>query len=545
MPISSGNKKKSIHLGLLNINQDFKEKEVAARAKDQEMPYINLLKTPFNPDILSLVPKEVSLAAEIVPFYILGKKIRVAVTDSENIRMLEVVDLLREKYTVTINLCSEESLAFAQEGYEKQFYHEEESIVANVDEEKDIDREKILKDAEGLPERISGQKSDAALNQIHELVMTLSLSDLHLEPQEDGVRARGRIDGVLRPLFLLSNEQMRDIGRQIKHDSGLKYNLVDIPQDGKYSFLLNDRSIDVRVSSFPTTFGETIVLRFLDAKKGIVPLEKLGLSPHAQEIFERGIATKGGLILVTGPTGSGKTTTLYSALDTLNSTEKKIATLENPVEFRLKGVLQSGIKKEKGFDFPTGLRSLLRQDPDIILIGEIRDKETAETTVQAALTGHVVFSTLHTNSAADAIPRLLNMGVQPFILAPALRMILAQRLLRKICSHCKTEKEITNREKEILLTSETAEQEDIPKTLWKSHGCKVCGQTGYKGQMAIVEILEMNDTLGECIFQGSSSREILQKAKKEGMLTMWDEGVKKVILGETDIEELERKLEVS
>lgn len=539
----------AVSIGMGSINQEFKEREVEDRAQKMGIGYINLLETQINPDILNIIPKDISIVAQVIPFFRVGKKIRVALADENNEKTKEVLNLLGRQFEVETNLCSTDSLAFAQKNYEKKFYREEEEVRAWVEEDREVPLEEELKRAKEIPSKMREMKSDRALNLIHELVLKLHISDIHFQPIEaDRIVIRGRLDGVLRDIFFIDAALSDFLIRQIKHDSLLKYNITSTPQDGKYTFLAADRAIDVRVSTFPATFGESVVLRFLDSKKGIVPLKKLGFSPAAQILFEKSIFGAGGMILVTGPTGSGKTTTLYSALAEINSSEKKIATLEDPVEFRLPGVLQSGVNPDMGFDFQSGLRALLRQDPDVILIGEIRDRETAETAVQSALTGHLVFSTLHTNSAADAVPRLINMDIKPFVLAPALRVIVAQRLIRKICSHCKKSRPITDDERmEILETQENLQHRgthlNIPNELFEGEGCDRCAGSGFRGETAVIEVLSVDDKISKLFFGDFSAQNISNVARQSGMMTMWEEGVFRVVNGETTMAELHRKIE--
>jgi type IV pilus assembly protein PilB len=541
-------RKEAVRRSIQNLNQNFKEREVMRRAKLLGVKYINLLETPINPDMFMMVPKEVSYEASLVPFYRIGNKIRIAFTDPNNEQTKRALSFLEQKFIIDKNICSEESLRFAQRGYEKLGTYEEEEIRALVDEEREINLEEELKKAHGLPKKMEGVKTDKSLNMLHEVVLSLRVSDIHFQPEENETIIRARVDGILRTICVFTKTLAGQLVQQIKHDAQLKYNITNIPQDGKYSFLAKDRSIDVRVSTFPTNYGESVVLRFLDGKKGIVPFEKLGFSPRIRKQFGKAIAATGGMILVTGPTGSGKTTTLYSSIAKINLPEKKILTLEDPIEFRLPGVLQSGINHRVGFDFASGLRSLLRQDPDVVLVGEIRDQETADAAVQAALTGHVVFSTLHTNSAPDAIPRLLNMGIKPFVLAPALRMVAAQRLVRTICKECEESYPITPEEKNIidstiLLLSKVGIDVSSPRELKRGKGCNRCCQSGYRGETAVIEILEVNDAIQEQMYNDFSSQNISRVAQKDGFLTMWQEGILKVINGETTLAELKRKVE--
>lgn len=537
----------ALGLGVTEINQKFKEREIAAKAKRLGVPYINLLESPINPDVFAIIKRDASADAALVPYYNIGKRLRVAVTDHTNPKSLALIQELSVKYEVDVSICSPESLAYAQKNYEKRFYSEEKEVIAFFDPSVEINLEQELEDAKKLPERMEGQKSDLALNLVHEVVMKLRVSDIHIQPEETSVVIRARVDGVLKEICHINYKLNNLIVQQIKHDAGLKYNITNMPQDGKYTFSASDRDVDVRVSTLPTNFGESVVLRFLDAKKGIVPLQNLGYPTRILEKFDEAINGTMGMILVTGPTGSGKTTTLYSAISKVNTPDKKIVTLEDPIEFRLKGVLQAGVNHIVGFDFAKGLRAILRQDPDVVLVGEIRDKETAETAIQAALTGHIVFSTLHTNSAADAIPRLMNMGVAAFVLAPALRMITAQRLVRKICKNCRIERPWTESEKVeiaevIASTTQIGYKLVMPPNGFEGKGCERCGGIKFRGETAITEVLRVDDTIQRLIFTDFSSQNILRVARESGMLTMWEEGIVNVINGITTIPEIKRKI---
>ncbi len=541
-------RKEAVNRSMTDMNQVFKEREVMEKAKSLGLHYINLQETAINPDLFQIIPKDVSLQASIVPFYRLGKHLRVAFTEPENETTKRAITALEKKFEIDQSLCSIESLTFAQKNYEKLGVKKAETIRAVVDEDREINLQDELRKAKQLPDRMKGVKTDIALNMLHEVVLSLRVSDIHFQPEEKQTSIRARVDGMLQKICELPIHLGNDLVQQIKHDSHLKYNITNVPQDGKYSFLAKDRSIDVRVSTFPTNYGESVVLRFLDAKKGIVPFEKLGFSPRIKTQFERAILATGGMILVTGPTGSGKTTTLYSAIAKINTPEKKILTLEDPIEFRLPGVLQSGINHRVGFDFARGLRSLLRQDPDVVLVGEIRDQETAESAVQASLTGHVVFSTLHTNSASDAIPRLMNMGLAAYVLAPSLRMVAAQRLVRTICDKCKQPHPITEEEKQeitpIISQFQRAGIEiSTPTELMKGKGCSRCCNSGYRGETAVLEILEVTDEIKEQMYSDFSSQNIERTAREDGFLTMWEEGILKTINGETTLSELKRKIE--
>ena len=375
-------------------------------------------------------------------------------------------------------------------------YYEEEEIRAVVDENAEINLEEELLQTQKLPEKMTGVKTDVALNHLHEAVLRLGVSDIHFQPEEQRTVIRARVDGMLREICELSHGLANDLVQQIKHDAHLKYNITNIPQDGKYTFLAKDRSIDVRVSTFPTSFGESVVLRFLDGKKESFLLKNWGflrilLKNKSSDYYHKWH------VLGDGSNWFGKTTTLYSSISKVNTPEKKIATLEDPVEFRLPGVLQAGVDHSVGFDFASGLRSLLRQDPDVILVGEIRDQETASAAVQASLTGHVVFSTLHTNSAADAIPDSLTWEFRHLFWL--LRLNRSNTTIGANYLHKMQNITINHRarEKIIFPVLERLNTIDVhiemPQELAEGKGCERCCGTGFRGETAVVEILEVTE----------------------------------------------------
>jgi len=542
----SQQKNSKVKSAISDLNQEFKEREVIERSKELNIGYVNLKKIPINIDFLQLISKEESIKGKIIPFFKVGKKLRVAFSDENNIYTKEIIDgLIEQGFEVNKNLCSMESLSFAQRNFKSKLHFEDQEIIAKEKKIKNYSQEIKTKD---YALEIKNLKSDQALNLLHEKVLSLSASDLHLESKKNYLRVRARVDGVLIDLFEIDSSVAEGIIRQIKHEAHLKFNIKNIPQDGKYAFKTSDRKIDVRVSTLPTVFGETIVLRFLDPKKGAVALEKLGFSANSLQNFTSSLQRKNGLILVTGPTGSGKTTTLHSALRKINNKEKKVITLEDPVELQIEGIVQCEINASEGFDFAEGVHAILRQDPDVIMIGEIRDLKTAQAAVQAALTGHLVFSTLHTNSAVDAAIRLLNMGISPIVLAPALRCIVAQRLVRLVCSKCVQFQEPSSAEKleieKVLSKISSLEQNlKMPLKIPVEKGCSECSFTGFKGQTSVAEILPINENVRKIIKKETTQKEVISVAEKAGMRTMWEEGILKVIKGETTFSEIYKNIE--
>ncbi len=532
---------------LTGLNQEFKEREIAEKAKNMSIGYVDLTKLPINIDLLDIISREQSIKAQVMPFFKVGKKLRLAVIDPEKEETKNLIKELKEKdFDIHLSLCSEESLVFAQQKYKSELHFEEKELIAedsarvdNVAQEIDSIRE--------LPEKLKDLKSDEALNLLHVEILRLNASDLHFEPQKNSYRIRARIDGLLTDFFDLDLNTSQGLVRQIKHLARMKLNVVNVPQDGKYSFKATERSVDVRVSTLPAKNGESIVMRFLDPKKGLLSLEQLGFSEKALVRFRQAVSLTNGLILATGPTGSGKTTTLHSVLHEINTPDKKIITIEDPVEFQIPGVVQCEVKEDQEFTFASGLKSVLRQDPNIVMIGEIRDQTTAETAVQASLTGHLVLSTLHTNSSADAIPRLLNMGVAPFVLAPAVKCIVAQRLVRTLCKDClqyEEPEEIVLREIKQVVDNlnNRGEKIELPTKLPIAKGCDKCSNTGYKGITAVSEVLFIDATLENMIYKNPTDMEIIKYATENGMRTMWEEGILKIINGETSFDEIVRHI---
>lgn len=375
--------------------------------------------------------------------------------------------------------------------------------------------------------------------------VNLEGSDIHFEPGEKDCRLRIRIDGILEDVFFLPTKTYEGVLSRIKLLSGLKLNVTDRPQDGRFSlfFKPDEKPIEIRISTLPSERGETIVARILNPKS-LISLKELGLREDLFKIFKREIQKPNGMIIVTGPTGSGKTTTLYAFLKEINKPELKIITIEDPIEYRLEGVQQTQVDPVHGYDFANGLKSIMRQDPDVILVGEIRDSETASIALQAALTGHLVFSTLHTNDAAGTVARLIALGEKPVNIAPAINMAIAQRLVRKVCKKCakfeKPKKEEKTKIEETL--KDISEKIPVPKfeKIPKAIGCQDCNFTGYRKRTGIFEAILFDEEIEKLILKSPSISELKEMAIKKGMVTMYQDGILKVLKGETTIEEVER-----
>ena len=395
-----------------------------------------------------------------------------------------------------------------------------------------------------MRESLKKQSTDEALKDITIWALVLWSSDVHYEIYRDSVTVRFRIDGILVDIFKLDIKEYTLIKERLKYSSSLKLNIVDVPQDGKYALEIDNKKIDVRVSTLPIKYWENIVCRLLDNSGIVIDFDELWFFWTSKRMLEKSLAKKNGMILVTWPTGSGKTTTLYTMLSHLNTREKKIITLEDPIEYDVEWAIQSEVDEKKWFTFETGLKALLRQDPDIIMVWEIRDKETLDTATSASLTGHIVLSTLHTKSAADTLDRLVNMWLKPYILASALDTIIAQRLVRKICEHCKIEKEKTP--EEIALVETMMEETGMSKLfaknikLYEWKGCEECNHSWYGWRIGIYEIISLNANIREMIRKWVITDTIIKEARRTDLITMKEDGILKALRGFTTIEEILR-----
>ncbi|MBU1019522.1 MAG: GspE/PulE family protein [Patescibacteria group bacterium] len=519
------------------VNRGMKEKAIAERAKSMNMNYVDLSSMPINPDYLHLVPKEEAAKAFLIPFFRIGKKIRLAIAHPTNQDALAIINHLKnEDYQININLASEESIQTAMRFYESEEFSPKDEGFENIIDESQI--EAFAQEIEGLQalkNKLASVTAEEALNVINVGAMKTQASDIHYQPEENHVTVRFRIDGILQDIFDLDKNTYQYIANQLKYQAKMKLNVATKPQDGRFYFNFNKRKVDVRVSALPTEYGETFVLRLLDSGEKAMTLSGMGFAGRNLELLEKATKASNGMVLVTGPTGSGKTTTLYAMLRVFNKPEVKIITLEDPIEYHIENVAQSQVNEKRGYTFGAGLRSVLRQDPDVVMIGEIRDSQTAETAAQAALTGHVLLSTLHTNSAVETIPRLTNIGLKPYMIAPAIHTIVAQRLVRVLCKECMARKPITEAERD-----EISRFTDAPAELSHAVGCTKCSHTGYSGRTVIAEVFAFNDEIRELVLAEKSSMEILEATKKTGMVSLKNDGMKKVAEGVTTLEEVQR-----
>lgn len=484
----------------------------------------------FDPNLLRLLPPSVARRYGAIPCKLENNHLYVAMVDPLNIVAIDDLRLITG-YEIEPLFASEEEINEVLAAYYNYNNGKSESRAL---QELDIN----LGEQQTAFFELGGDESDAPVVKIVDSIIQQAVrakaSDIHFEPQEDRVRIRFRVDGVLREIMFLPKVMAATLVSRVKIMAEMDIAEKRLPQDGRVMLKVDGRPIDLRVSTLPTLFGEKIVMRILDKANQLIKLDDLGLTPRLLEGYRQLIHVPYGMILVTGPAGSGKTTTLYATLSELNSSEKNIVTIEEPVEYVLEGINQIGVNNKAGLTFATGLRSILRQDPDVIMIGEIRDGETADIAVRAATTGHLVFSTLHTNDAAGALLRLVDMGVEPFLVASSVIGVLAQRLVRRICSRCKTTYFLPEHAPERLFLGEG------PVILYKGEGCQECGHTGYKGRVAILEILRVTSGIRDLIMQKATAEQIKQKAREEGMLTLLEDGILKVKEGITTVEEVMR-----
>lgn len=416
--------------------------------------------------------------------------------------------------------------------------------ILNSETKKEIFSEKFVKIEEKVKESLSLQTTDEALKDVTLWALVVGSSDIHFEIFEFDVVVRFRIDGVLVDIFRLTKKEYKAILERLKYSAALKLNITEIPQDGKYSIKIDQKKLDIRVSTLPTKYGENIVCRVLDSGKTIINFEDLWFFWTSKRMIEKAVEKKIGLILVTGPTGSWKTTTLYTMLSRLNTRDKKIITLEDPIEYELPWVIQAEVKENNGFTFAVWLRALLRQDPDVIMVWEIRDFDTLMTATNASLTGHLVLSTLHTKSAAETLDRLMSMGLKPYLMASALDTIIAQRLVRKICSHCKREKIKTDQEVAVIknmmdeIGMKSVSINNIKLYEWA--GCEQCNNSGYQGRIWIYEIITFNENIRNIVRWGGTTEEIIGEARSGDLIRMQEDGILKAIQWHTTIEEILR-----
>lgn len=505
------------------------EKEIASViAKQLNLPFVSLRKEKINPKVLSLVPESFARRHLLIPLEVKENKLYVAMSDPLNVLVKDELSILTG-YDIEIVVAPSNEIRQLIE----EFYGMKGKVDALVREKAETKEESTSFDTAGIAEEELAPIIQV-VNGIISQALREGASDIHIEPQEDNIVIRFRVDGVLRQVMAIPKSVHPLVTTRIKVMAGMNIAERRIPQDGRIIISSNGKDVDLRVSSLPTIFGEKIVMRILNREDVLIGLDKLGFGEDALENVKKLLSKPYGMILVTGPTGSGKTTTLYSMLKKLNTVEKNIITVEEPVEYQLEGINQVQVNEKIGLTFSNVLRYVLRQDPDIIMVGEIRDRETAEIAVRSALTGHLVLSTLHTNDAPSTITRLVDMGIEPYLVASSLVGVIAQRLVRKVCSYCKEAHVVSERD---ILVSEGFE----PGTIYYvGKGCEECGNTGYKGRTGLFEIMLMSEDIQRLTVERAPASRIRNQAIKEGMITLREDGIRKVKAGITTPEEVMR-----
>ena len=537
-----------------------KEEEDIAQivASRHGLEYVDLMPVPINMDALRLIPEAEAIEAKVAGFSLVGKHIKVAVVSPVHEKSIQVVDrLTKAGYDVVVTVASPTSLAKAWARYKDLSFSTETkagALEVSSEEIKGFLAEiKTIEDVKKQILEIIKLKKGFRISKILEIVLSGALatkaSDIHIEPEEDYARLRYRLDGMLTDIASFDLETFGLILSRIKLLSGLKLNIKTEAQDGRFSVHIAD-DIEIRTSILPGAYNESIVLRLLNPKSIQVPLEDLGIPEKLLKILLEQIEKPNGMVLTTGPTGSGKTTTLYAFLRKVYNPGVKIITIEDPIEYHLPGIVQTQVNVDKDYTFALGLRSALRQDPDIIMVGEIRDEETAKIAVDSAETGHLVFSTLHTNSAAGSFPRLIDLGINPKTMTSAINIALAQRLVRKLCEKCKKERPMNTEEKKYVdgilseLSDPTSKEGIQHEKIWDSVGCVECNMLGYKGRIGIYEAILTDEALEEAVRGKASEREIRKATKKQGILSMEEDGILKVLKGITSLDELRRIIEL-
>ena len=563
MVISFDEEEQKKRMNILLINEEEDLAKTLAETK-YHVPYIDLTKVMIENDALKTVPEDEAREIEVAPFNISAKKILIAVHAPQRMEVLNLKKTLERKgYKVIYFMASKKSLEKVWDRYQEVSKAEKlkagslsisgETLLKTAEKIKKL--EDIEKEVTSISDKTATHKISKIIEIIFAGAIALKASDVHIEPHEDFVQVRIRLDGILHEVLQIDHKTYNFINSRIKLISGLKLS-KNQAQDGRFSIWLNEFEVSMRTSVIPGAYGEGIVMRLLNPQSIMVQMEDLGIEKKLFTIIEKEISKPNGLIVITGPTGSGKTTSLYTFLQRIYSPEIKILTIENPIEYHLEGITQTQTDHKKGYGFLEGLRSALRQDPDVIMVGEIRDGETAKIAVESSLTGHMVFSTLHTNNAAGTVPRFIDLGVNPKILASALSLAIAQRLVRKLCVHCKIKREVTEEEEKIVRTilknadslgkdlASYGVKSDQKIELWKPVGCAKCNNIGYKGRIGIYEAILSDDSIIEIMPMNPSEDEIKAVASKQGILDMKEDGLVKAVAGITTIEEVKKAVDI-
>lgn len=555
--------------GLMQVLLDMKalteEDSVKLIAIAKKIPFADLarLDDPIKQEVLALIPMDIAKTYMAVPFGVSNGALNVALLDPTN---LQAIDFLSRKtgYTISPYIANQAGIDRVLGMYKERFSQEVSDVLKNIasaQKEEVVATKEVEKDQKKINDIVQDAPITRALNTILEYAINSKASDIHVEPRQKELKIRFRIDGILQEVMTLPKSTEAALISRVKIMSNLKIDEHRIPQDGQAIYMFSGREVDLRIAIAPITYGEQVVIRILDKNAQNITLDTLGFRGRSMRLIETGMHKPHGMILSTGPTGSGKSTTLYAVVQAIKSVAINIVTLEDPVEYKMEGINQIQVNTAVGLTFASGLRSILRQDPNVVLVGEIRDAETADLAVQAALTGHTVLSTLHTNSSAGVLPRLLDMKIEPFLIASTVNTVIGQRLVRRVCSKCKkaypaspSAVELINKIIGSFLPKTQAEEkakeadygyQGLPLysqsayTLYKGEGCDDC-KDGYSGRVGIFEVFEMNPAIEKLLLNRATSTDIQDQAVKDGMLTMQQDGYLKALTGLTTVEEVAR-----
>lgn len=543
---------------IAELNAKAEEDLVKRMAEKHGLPYIELGPVPVNQEALRVISRKEAEAANIAPFNKVDKKIQVGVLAPANPKTIAALNTIKEKgLEPVLFLASSTSLKKVWDRYDELSLSFETTggalDISSEEIQKFLEKTHSLAEIKQAIEEVLHMEKRYRVSRILEIIvsgaLSLAASDIHIEPEEESVRLRYRLDGVLTDVVRLDNETFQLLLSRVKLLSGLKLNIKGSSQDGRFTIRLTEKDIEIRTSVLPGAYNESVVLRVLDPNAISMPLEELGINDKLFKIIEHEIKKPNGMVLNTGPTGSGKTTSLYAFMKKINSPDNKILTIENPIEYHLDGIVQTQTNKKQGYTFLSGLRAALRQDPDVIMIGEIRDSETAEIAINAALTGHLVFSTLHTNNAAGTFPRLIDLGINTKVITSAINLALAQRLLRRIDPIYKKEVPLKGKEKDTVMRilssiHDTSLLEGLQtEVMWVPDVPKE-EATGYKGRIGIYEGILTDDRIGDVLQRNPGENDIWEAAKGQGILTMAQDGIVKILQGTTTLDELRRVIDL-
>lgn len=529
---------------------------ISSLATQYGLQYVDLQGISISPTALNLIPEETARAAHIAGFETVRKKLSVAVRNPNDPKTIAVLESLKKQgYILSVVMTTEESLEHAWERYKDRVNTDQvKKGILDIDEKNIEEKAKKFKMPDDVAKAIIEVRTLNSVRRISESIeiifsgaLALGTSDIHIEPEEGVVRMRYRLDGVLHDITDLERFAYERIMSRLKLLSGMLLNVRDQAQDGRFTFTVFDKQIEVRSSVIPGADGESIVMRLLDPTVASFNIDQLGINEILYNVMIAELKRPNGMVITTGPTGSGKTTALYAFLRKTHTPEVKIITIENPVEYKVEGLVQTQVSPD--YTFASGLRAVLRQDPDIIMVGEIRDREVAETAVHAAQTGHLVFSTLHTNSAVGAFPRLIDLGVDYRMIGTSVNIILGQRLVRVLCEHCKKGRPATTEERatiqKVLKTHPKPPPLPNPLIIHEPVGCEKCKHTGFKGRQAVFEAIQVDEAVEEAVVRDPREHIILEAARSQGIPTMAEDGVEKVVLGRTSLPELQRVVDLS